>query len=51
MNRPGQKNSMAVVTIAATQIEERIYKVLREKGQMQNNVLEMYKQTIAENIV
>lgn len=41
INRPGQKNNMLVIHLAATKIERAIYKRLEEKQKLQGLLLEM----------
>ena len=49
MNRPGQKNHMTVAMICSTWIERKVYEALENKAQMQNSVLELYKEARGES--
>lgn len=42
MNRPGQTRNMTVATIAATKLEENIYRALRSKKDVQGSVLNLF---------
>lgn len=46
MNRPGQVNHMTVATIAATPLEQSIYAALAGKAQIQDSVLDLYRQEV-----
>ena len=43
MNRPGQKNKMTIAMIAATMLEQNLYQALKNKQDVQNAVLSMFK--------
>lgn len=43
MNRPGQKNKMNVVMLAATTLEQNLYQALKGKQDVQNAVLGLFK--------
>ena len=43
-HRPGQKRTVSVVHIAATAEERRIYKTLKERGDMQSEILRLAKE-------
>ena len=48
INRPGQKNKMTIIKIAASSTELGIYKAVEDKKTGQDHVLDLYKQAIAE---
>lgn len=43
MNRPGQKNKMTIAMIAATMLEQNLYQALKNKQDVQNSVLKLFK--------
>lgn len=43
MNRPGQKNKMTVVMLAATMMEQNLYQALKAKQNVQDSVLGLFK--------
>lgn len=44
INRPGQKSSMHIVTLAATPVERAIYKRLKDKESMQGAILDLIRE-------
>ena len=50
INRPGQKNEMTIVHIKGSEIEARLYKMLRGNISNHTKIIDLYKQEI-ENIV
>lgn len=46
MDRPGQKFNMTVAMIAANSIETKLYAALKDKQDVQNNILAMYKDVL-----
>jgi hypothetical protein len=44
MDRPGQKNAMLIVRLAATPIEREIYRRLDSREKMQGIILNMIKE-------
>lgn len=47
MNRPGQTKKMTVAMLVANTMEMMIYKVLEERGVLQDSVLQMYRDVLA----
>ena len=48
INRPGQKNSMAVVHICGSDVEERLYKMLRNNIDNHEKVIDLYRQIVGK---
>lgn len=46
INRPGQKNPMTIVHIKGSEIEARLYKMLRSNISNHNKIIDLYKQEI-----
>ena len=50
INRPGQKQSMTVVRMAATDLEWRIYSLADKKMKLENEMLDMYNAAMCEAV-
>lgn len=48
IDRPGQRNNMTVVHIYGSSVEERMYKLLRSNISNHQQIVELYKQELAE---
>lgn len=46
INRPGQKNAMTIVHIKGSEVETRLYRMLRNNITNHNKIIELYKQEI-----
>ena len=46
INRPGQKNEMLVVHIAGSDVERRVYSMLRSNVDEHEKIIDLYKQVI-----
>lgn len=46
MDRPGQVNSMTVVKLVGSPVEQKIYKVLETRGADQRDLLELYREEL-----
>lgn len=49
INRPGQKNAMTIVHIKGSEVETRLYRMLRNNITNHNKIIELYKQEIKES--
>ena len=50
INRPGQKNAMTIVHIKGSEVEARLYSMLRGKIGNHQKIIDLYRQEISENI-
>ena len=50
INRPGQKNAMTIVHIKGSEVEDRLYKMLRGKIDNHQQLIDLYRQELAEDI-
>jgi SNF2 family DNA or RNA helicase len=48
INRPGQKNAMTIVHIKGSEVEKRMYYMLRNNITNHNKIIELYKQELTE---
>jgi len=48
INRPGQKNAMTIVHIKGSEVEARMYSMLRNNIKNHNRIIELYKQELSE---
>jgi SNF2 family DNA or RNA helicase len=48
INRPGQKNAMTIVHIKGSEVETRMYSMLRNNIKNHNRIIELYKQELSE---
>lgn len=48
INRPGQKNAMTIVHIRGSEVERRMYHMLRNNITNHNKIIELYKQELNE---
>lgn len=48
INRPGQKNAMTIVHIKGSEVETRMYHMLRNNIKNHNRIIELYKQELSE---
>jgi SNF2 family DNA or RNA helicase len=46
IDRPGQKNAMTIVHIKGSEVEERLYKMLRNKISSHEKIIDLYRQEI-----
>ncbi len=49
INRPGQKNAMTIVHVKGSEVETRMYSMLRNNITNHNKIIELYKQEIKES--
>jgi SNF2 family DNA or RNA helicase len=48
INRPGQKNPMTIVHIQGSEVENKLYSMLRNNITSHNKIIELYRQEIAD---
>lgn len=48
INRPGQKNAMTIVHIKGSEVEARMYSMLRNNIKNHNRIIELYKQELSD---
>jgi hypothetical protein len=48
INRPGQKNPMTIVHIQGSEVENKLYSMLRSNITSHNKIIELYRQEIAD---
>ena len=48
INRPGQKNAMTIVHIKGSEVENRLYSMLRSKIGNHSQIIDLYRQEISE---
>lgn len=49
IDRPGQKNNMTIVHIVGSEIEERLYTMLRSNVQNHNKIVDLYRKEIEQS--
>jgi SNF2 family DNA or RNA helicase len=48
INRPGQKHPMTIVHIKGSEVEARMYSMLRNNIKNHNRIIELYKQELSD---
>ena len=48
INRPGQKNAMTIIHIKGSEVEKRLYSMLRNNINNHNKIIDLYRQEILE---
>ena len=50
IDRPGQKHNMTIIHISGSQVESRLYSMLRNKINIHNKVIDLYKEIVDKDL-
>jgi SNF2 family DNA or RNA helicase len=50
IDRPGQKHNMTIIHISGSQVESRLYSMLKNKINVHNKVIDLYKEIVDKDL-